>query len=486
MESLIRSNSGRGYFCPAFDVGTEDDMVFSSLYFLFIFFPVVLFLHLVLPSRAKNLILLLASIFFYAWGEPVYVVLMLFSTVFNYILALDIDRKKNLYHRRSRLCIAVVVNLLMLGFFKYYGFCIQIINLVTPLDIPVRTLDLPIGISFYTFQALSYDIDVYRGTVKAQRSLLRFAVYLTMFPQLVAGPIVKYTDIEAQLAKRKIPFLRIARGGERFVIGLAKKVLLANNLGLLYTTIQNMSERSVVTAWLGIAAYTMQIYFDFSGYSDMAIGIGHMLGFSFPENFAYPYLSKSVSEFWRRWHMTLSFWFRDYVYIPLGGSRVHRTKQIRNILIVWMLTGLWHGASWNFVLWGLYYGLLLLLEKFVLKSVLRKLPASILHGYTMLAVMLGWVLFSNTDIVQACSYLANLFGIGASGLIDTAGQYYLQSNLILLVLAAVCCTPVPAAWFKKQIKRKPLAASAAIVGIFLLSTAYLVYSSYNPFLYFRF
>ena len=380
----------------------------------------------------------------------------------------------------------ILVNLLILGFFKYYDFCMNIVNALMPLHCTARALELPIGISFYTFQALSYLIDVYRETVPAQRSLLRFAVYLTMFPQLVAGPIVKYTDIEKQLTERRLPFFEIAQGIERLIIGLGKKVLLANQLGLLYTTIQDMQRRSVLTAWLGIIAYTLQIYFDFSGYSDMAIGMGHMLGFSFPENFSYPYLSKSVVEFWRRWHMTLSFWFRDYVYIPLGGSRTTIRKQIRNILIVWMMTGLWHGASWNFILWGLYYGIILLLEKFALRSVLTKIPVILQHCYTMLLVMVGWALFSNTEINQAWLYIRNLFGFGVSGWMDSTALYDLHGNLLLLFIAVICCTPLARGWWQTILQHKPKSAAICLVMIFLTSTAYLVYSSYNPFLYFRF
>lgn len=461
-------------------------MVFSSLYFLYIFFPITFFLHLIAPENTKNLILLFSSIYFYAWGEPVYVGLMLFSAVFNYVIGLDIEHRKNAAQRKHSMLFGVLVNLLLLGFFKYYGFCVDTINALTPFHFTARALELPIGISFYTFQALSYLIDVYRETVPAQRNLLQFAVYLTMFPQLVAGPIVKYIDIETQLTKRKLPFFEIAQGIEHLIIGLGKKVLLANQLGLLYTAVQDMQQRSVLTAWLGIISYTLQIYFDFSGYSDMAIGMGHMLGFTFPENFSYPYLSKSVSEFWRRWHMTLSFWFRDYVYIPLGGSRTTTYKQIRNILIIWMLTGLWHGASWNFVLWGLYYGLILLLEKFALRSVLTKIPAIMQHGYTMLLVMFGWILFSHTEIGQAWLYIRNLFGFGASGWIDSTALYHLYGNLLLMFIAVICCTPLVRGWWQKLVQCKPKTAASGLIMIFLLSTAYLVYSSYNPFLYFRF
>lgn len=460
-------------------------MTFSSIYFLFIFFPIVFILHLIVPSKCKNIVLLVASIYFYAWGEPSYVGLILFSSVFNYVMGLDIDHRRNRGRKRSFI-FAICVNIFLLFFFKYVGFCIETLNAILPFDLQAGTLPLPIGISFYTFQAMSYIADVYTGKIRAQKKWKDFAMYLMLFPQLIAGPIVKYTDIQNQITDRKLSFSRIAQGAELLVTGLAKKVLLANNLGLLYTTIQAATDRSVCTAWLGIAAYTMQIYFDFSGYSDMAIGMGHMLGFSFPENFRYPYLSESVSEFWRRWHMTLSFWFREYVYIPLGGNRKGTLRQIRNICVVWLLTGLWHGASWNFVLWGAYYGILLLLEKFVLAPLLTRLPGIVRHLYTLLAIAVGWVLFSNTDLTQAVIYLKNMFGIGTSGLLDAFGAYQLRSNILLLIIAMLCCTPTLKRWFSHIKQRRPYVCSTVIAGIFLLCTAYLIAGSYNPFLYFRF
>lgn len=438
------------------------------------------------PPKVKNLVLLTASIFFYAWGEPVYVVLMLFSTLFNYVLGLDIARKEKEAARKRSLIFAVIINLFILGFFKYYGFLLDIFNAITPFHLSYRELPLPIGISFYTFQALSYIIDVYRKKVCVQKNIILFAVYITMFPQLVAGPIVKYEEICDQLKEREITASDFAAGLERLVIGLSKKVLLANNLGLLYTEIQAISQPSVVLAWIGIIAYTMQIYFDFSGYSDMAIGMGRMLGFRFPENFRYPYLATSVSDFWRRWHMTLSFWFRDYVYIPLGGSRAGTAKQIRNILIVWMLTGFWHGASWNFILWGLYYGLILMMEKFLLRAILPKMPEVIRHIYTMFLVIIGWVLFSHTELSQALQYLGHMFGIGGGGFAGGNVIYYLKTNIILLIAAAFCCTPILSEGFFDQTDLRPKLSATVILILFLISIAFLVYSSYNPFLYFRF
>ena len=461
-------------------------MVFSSLHFLFLFLPLTLALCFLLPGEGKNVVLLLASVFFYAWGEPVYVVLMLFSVSFNYVCGLELAQIGDAAGRKRALVFNVAVNLLLLGFFKYAGFAVETVNSLLSLNLSYAKLPLPIGISFYTFQALSYVIDVYRGDVPAQKSFLRFAVYITMFPQLVAGPIVKYSDIERQLAKRRMTPVLCGLGAERLVRGLAKKVLLANNLGLLYTTIQADPERSVLTAWLGMAAYTMQIYFDFSGYSDMAIGMGQMLGFRFLENFNFPYVARSVTDFWRRWHMSLSGWFRDYVYIPLGGNRVSVPKHIRNLLIVWMLTGLWHGASWNFVLWGLYYGVLLILEKYLFGPVLEKLPGVICHVLTMVLVGIGWVIFSNTSFPEMSAYLGNLFGAGAAGLADGMFLYYLRNHLILLLISGVCCVPAVRDLLHRHIGRAPVSALCLYLVLFLVSVASLVYGSYNPFLYFRF
>ena len=461
-------------------------MVFSSLNFLFFFLPLVLVLHRFVPARWKNPVLLVASVWFYAWGEPVYVVLMLLSVGFNYVTGIQIGLRTSKRARRAALISGVAVNLLILGFFKYYGFLVETFNALTGLNLGYRALGLPIGISFYTFQELSYIIDVYRGKTKPQRSLLDFAVYVTMFPQLVAGPIVKYTDIEAQLKKRSVNLSRFGQGVERLVWGLSKKVLLANNLGLLADAARAGAGRSVLTAWLGAAAYALQIYFDFSGYSDMAIGMGKMLGFSFPENFDYPYLSKSVTEFWRRWHMSLSGWFREYVYIPLGGNRVSVPRHILNLLVVWMLTGLWHGASWNFVLWGLYYGLLLILEKYALGGVMKRLPGAAARAITLALVTVGWVLFSHTRIADAGAYLGTMIGIGAKGFADRAFLYHLRSNLVLIALSVLCATPAVRDLLVRRAYRTPALATGATVLMFLLSCAFLVYNSYNPFLYFRF
>ena len=461
-------------------------MVFSSLNFLLIFLPIVLLLHSVLPFKYKNIVLLAASIIFYAWGEPVYVILMILSIGFNYMSGLVLGDLEAPHLRKRQLIFAVAVNLLLLGFFKYASFLVSMINAILPLKIEFRSLALPVGISFYTFQALSYVIDVYRKKVKPQENLLNFAVYITMFPQLVAGPIVKYSDIELQLSNRRISRAKFGQGIERLLFGLSKKVLLANNLGLLYETIQASDSRSIMTSWLGIFAYTLQIYFDFSGYSDMAIGMGNMLGFTFPENFNFPYISDSITKFWRRWHMTLSGWFREYVYIPLGGNRVSKPRHILNLLIVWVLTGFWHGAAWNFILWGLYYGILLILEKYIFAPLLKKLPKAARHIYTMLLVMFGWVLFSNTDFGSMRTYVGTLFGIGTKGFLDLAFFYYIRNNLIILIMGVLCATPLIRNYIVRCSRKKPEVTSAVLLLLGILSIAFLVYGTYNPFLYFRF
>lgn len=470
-------------------------MIFSSIFFLFVFLPITLFLYYVVPWKFKNFMLLLCSLIFYAWGEPVYVFLMLFSIVFNYLSGIEIDgyrKNENTKMLRYSFWFTVIVNLAILGFFKYYGFLVNNLNAILPFEIPYRELSLPIGISFYTFQTLSYIIDVYKGVVPVQKNFISFGAYVTMFPQLIAGPIVRYTDVDAQLSKRTHSLYKFGQGVSWFLRGLGKKVLLANNIGMTYDAIAAIlpAERSVLTAWIGCIAYAMQIYFDFGGYSDMAIGLGKMFGFEFIKNFDYPYISKSVTEFWRRWHISLGTWFREYVYIPLGGNRVSRAKHIRNILIVWMLTGFWHGAAWNFILWGLYYGLLLLAEKLFLAPKLEKLPAKAQQAYCFILVLFGWVLFFSPTLKDAFVYIGNMFGIGGSGFIDSTGLYYLAQNLILLVICALCSTP----WLWKKFRRFTLqkgkypsvAAAVIYTAIFIFSIAYLVNATYNPFLYFRF
>ena len=468
-------------------------MVFSSIIFMFTFLPLSLLLYYIMPRKFKNLILLMISLVFYAWGEPVYVLLMIFTIIFDYIMALIIDRNRDDKVKSKVIFIGTIgVNLLILGFFKYYGFLIDNINLLFNLNLQYTNLALPIGISFYTFQTLSYVVDVYLDKVKVQKSLISFALYVTMFPQLVAGPIVKYSDIDYQLTNRKESINKFGQGVDRFIIGLGKKVLLANNIGIIWTTIQgmNIDSISVLTSWIGIIAYTFQIYFDFSGYSDMAIGLGKMFGFEFIENFNYPYISTSISEFWRRWHISLGTWFREYVYIPLGGNRVSTLKHIRNLFVVWLLTGLWHGASWNFVVWGLYYGFILFMEKIILHKILSKTPKIIKHIYTMLLVMIGWVLFGSMNLTSALEYLKVMFGLSGNALVDNSAIYYLYTNIKLLIILTLCSTPIISIIFRQIIKKGKsvgiLFAVSINIIIILISIAYLVNETYNPFLYFRF
>ena len=464
-------------------------MLFSSIVFLFYFLPIVLLAYFVVPKKAKNIVLLIASIFFYSWGEPVYVFLMIFSAIFNYFMAIDIGRAKvHQQSGKSTLVFTVIVNLFVLSFFKYYGFLMDTVNGVLGTDIKYTALALPIGISFYTFQALSYIFDVYRGNVKVQVNPLKFTLYLALFPQLIAGPIVKYKDIAEQLDERHVTLEKFGDGTMRFLLGLGKKVILANNLGAIYTQIMAVSDSqvSVLTYWIGIIAYTLQIYFDFSGYSDMAIGLGKMFGFEFMENFNYPYISKTITEFWRRWHMSLSTWFREYVYIPLGGNRVSVHRHIINLLIVWSLTGLWHGASWNFVVWGLYYGLLLILEKYLIGKYIEKAPVWAQHLYAMIIVMIGWVFFSSTDLTAAVDYLKILFCMGGVPFANTYTLYLLRTNLLLLAIGCLAASPEPMKQFNILCKKSAVIAIIMILLVLVLATAYLIFSSYNPFLYFRF
>lgn len=470
-------------------------MVFSSVVFLFRFLPVFFICYFLAPGRMKNGILFLGSLFFYAWGEPVYVLLMLFSTLSDYFHGLLLERCRKKSARRAVLCSSVIINLLMLGFFKYADFLIGAWNGITGMTVPLLQLPLPIGISFYTFQTMSYTIDVYRGGVKAQHNLLDFGVFVTMFPQLIAGPIVRYKDVEKRLHKRRINPEHVSLGMQRFCIGLGKKVLLANPLGELWETVSKMeySGMSAMTAWLGILAFAFQIYFDFSGYSDMAIGLGYMLGFHFPENFRYPYVSTSVTEFWRRWHISLSSWFKEYVYVPLGGNRKGLPRQLINILIVWMLTGIWHGAGWNFLLWGLWFAFWLILEKLFLGKALERLPEGIGFLYNGIVVLLGWVLFALETPAQIAGYVAALFG--ANGAVaDRMGYYLLGEYTVLFLIAALCATPFGSG-ITERVRVSRTGAAIALyrfgekvipAAILLLSIAGIVDASYNPFLYFRF
>lgn len=468
-------------------------MLFSSIVFLFTFLPAVMILYYLLPVRFRNVILLLASLVFYAWGEPVYLFLMLLSILFNYFSGLDIAR--NLQDKRAAkrsLVFNLIINLAVLGFFKYEGFVLDTLNGILPVHISYHALPLPIGISFYTFQILSYIIDVYRGNVKVQTNLPNFALYVTMFPQLIAGPIVQYADVDEQLASRKVSWTKFGEGSMYFIRGLAKKVLLANTSGMIFTEVSGLAKGNiaVMTAWLGAFAYMFQIYFDFSGYSDMAIGLGKMFGFEFNMNFNYPYVSKSITEFWRRWHISLSSWFRDYVYIPLGGNRVSKIKHIRNLLIVWFLTGLWHGAAWNFVAWGLYYGVLLIIEKYLLSPVLDRLPDVVRHIYSIVLVVIGWVLFFSSSFGQAADYIRVMFGAGVHGFADRESMYLLTSNLILWLILIFGSTPLVHFRYEHMLRSKKwnttIINSVVYAALFIVCIAYLVTETYNPFLYFRF
>ena len=483
-------------------------MVFSSLLFLFRFLPTVLLLYFIVPARFRNLVLLLCSLVFYGWGEPVYVVLMIATILITYSGGFLVDMYKGRGQKdkaRTVMIVTVAICLFFLGFFKYTDFLIRTVNGVLRSQIPLLRLGLPIGISFYTFQTLSYVIDVYRGDAGVQKNIISYGAYVTMFPQLIAGPIVQYRTIDEQLRSRRENAVMFADGVHRFCIGLGKKVLLANQAGRIWDTVRVLpaSGISVLMAWMGIIAFTFQIYFDFSAYSDMAIGLGRMFGFRFLENFNYPYLSKSVTEFWRRWHISLGTWFREYVYIPLGGNRKGNKTLIRNLLIVWLLTGIWHGANWNFLLWGLYYGLLLLFEKLVLGDRIERWPSVLRRIYCLFLVVIGWYIFSYADVASGIGYLASMFGLSGNSLAGGETVYLLYNHAVLLVLLAVGSTNLPARAGAYLIKRFSvqsagqnrhtmhdtliiLCRGAFYAALILLSTAYLVDASYNPFLYFRF
>ncbi len=551
-------------------------MVFSSIVFIFAFLPITLILYYVAPEILKNPVLLLFSLIFYAWGEPVYVILMMFSIVFNYVMGLDIEERLRLAEKTGKsgsteevgksgaagalgksgstgevgnsdaagalgksgtfdgagrsgmsgrlavsgadsasggsgtvgtvgtvgksrasakrsLIVTILVDIGLLAFFKYYGFFVENLNMILPFELPEVSVDLPVGISFYTFQTLSYVIDIYRKETPAQRNLIAFGTYVTMFPQLIAGPIVQYKDINEQLTDRKISFTNIGTGAAQFVRGLTKKVVFANNIGAVFTAIssQNADEISVLGAWLACIAYTFQIYFDFSGYSDMAVGLGKMLGFDFKINFDYPYISRSITEFWRRWHISLGTWFREYVYIPLGGSYVKPLKHIRNMFVVWLLTGFWHGAAWNFAFWGLYYGILLTIEKYFLLDRLERAPSWISRIYTMLIVMIGWVFFSSESLGKAVSMIGIMFGFGSHPFADGQTVYYLFTNMILLGMMVLASGPLLHGALDRFIgsfrgKKSRVVAIITYVAMFLICTAFLVNDTYNPFLYFRF
>ena len=468
-------------------------MVFSSVIFLFFFLPLVLALYFVVPFKFKNMILLLFSLVFYAWGEPRYVLLMIISILINYGYGIWIDRaEQNEKKRVSILTFAIVVNIGLLGFFKYANFVVDSINSVLHTSLQLQHVPLPIGISFYTFHALSYLIDVYRKKENAQRNLFKLSLYITFFPQLVAGPIIRYNAIAVQLDKRIFSSVQFAQGIQRFILGLSKKILLANPLGSVADTVfmTSTTDLSTGSAWIGIITYTLQIYFDFSGYSDMAIGLGKMFGFEFAENFNYPYISSSISEFWRRWHISLGSWFRDYVYIPLGGSRVARWKVYRNLFIVWMLTGFWHGASWTFIAWGLYYGFLIALEKAGLEKLLSKLYP-INHVIVLLLVMIGWVFFRADNFGFATDFITAMFNSRGKELIDAQALSLLYLNWYYIIIAIIVTAPIFPKLQKLRFKPSISRIQAVISYLFYFFLfaeviLHLINSTYNPFLYFRF
>lgn len=473
-----------------------DCIGFSSLNFMYLFLPICLLLYFILHGiKARNYLLLVMSLLFYAWGEPKWIILMIVTTLIDYGAGLLVDQYRGQKLAKWALAGSVVITLSFLAVFKYLGFFNQNLNQIFGAELPTQIFNLPIGISFYTFQAITYVVDVYRGKAQVQRSYANLLLYVALFPQLIAGPIVRYTDIAAQLENREMTLPGFSKGITRFVTGLGKKVLLANIAGQIATSLigGDLSKASVLGAWLGIFAYTFQIYFDFSGYSDMAIGLGHMFGFTYVENFNYPYISKSITEFWRRWHISLSTFFRDYVYIPLGGNRRH---QLRNMFIVWALTGLWHGASWNFVLWGLYYFVFLAIEKLFLGKFLEKLPAVVGHAYALFIIVVGWVFFYFDDVSRLGQMLKLMFGFsGQAGVLPT-DTVLLKNHLVFFLVAIIACIPVSKLvkallirFSRKGSVQESLAGAAGIlydVALLFFSTAALVGASYNPFLYFRF
>lgn len=466
-------------------------MVFSSTIFLCVYLPLVLLGYYICPKKGRNLFLLIASLVFYAWGEPKYVFLMIFSILVNYIFGRLMDKhRENKKRLKLMLVLSVVIDIGLLSVFKYTDFIITNVNAIFGSSFDLLKIALPIGISFYTFQAMSYTIDVYRNDVRVQKNLIDFGMYITMFPQLIAGPIVRYADVQDQLAERSVTTADFSEGIMRFVVGLGKKVLLANQMGAVWSEIYALGgDVSALMAWTGAIAYTFQIYFDFSGYSDMAIGLGRMFGFKFPENFRYPYQSVSITDFWRRWHITLSTWFKEYLYIPLGGNRRGLTRQALNLLIVWSLTGFWHGAGWNFVLWGLYYFVILFIEKLFLLKALDKLPKFFRHVYALLLIIIGWVIFASDDVSVLLPFLGSMFG--ANGAIGGMDVYTLLTKAALLVICCIASTELPKKLFLSAAgamneKAAFTLKSVLTIALLALSMILLIGDSYNPFLYFRF
>lgn len=466
-------------------------MVFSSTIFLCVYLPLVLLGYYICPKKGRNLFLLIVSLVFYAWGEPKYVFLMIFSILVNYIFGRLMDKHRGRQKRMKLLLVlSVVIDLGLLSVFKYTDFIITNVNAIFGANFDLLNIALPIGISFYTFQAMSYTIDVYRDDVRVQKNLIDFGMYITMFPQLIAGPIVRYADVQDQLAERSVTTADFSEGVMRFVVGLGKKVLLANQMGAVWSDIYALGgDVSALMAWTGAIAYTFQIYFDFSGYSDMAIGLGRMFGFKFPENFRYPYQSVSITDFWRRWHITLSTWFKEYLYIPLGGNRRGLARQALNLLIVWSLTGFWHGAGWNFVMWGLYYFVILFIEKLFLLKALDKLPKFFRHVYALVLIIIGWVIFASDDVSVLLPYLGSMFG--ANGAIGGMDVYTLLTKAVLLIICCIASTELPKKLFLSAAgamneKAAFTLKSVLMIALLALSMILLIGDSYNPFLYFRF
>ncbi len=466
-------------------------MVFSSTIFLCVYLPLVLLGYYICPKKGRNLFLLIVSLVFYAWGEPKYVFLMIFSILVNYIFGRLMDKNRGRQKRMKLLLVlSVVIDLGLLSVFKYTDFIITNVNAIFGSSFDLLNIALPIGISFYTFQAMSYTIDVYRNDVRVQKNLIDFGMYITMFPQLIAGPIVRYADVQDQLAERSVTTADFSEGVMRFVVGLGKKVLLANQMGAVWSDIYALGgDVSALMAWTGAIAYTFQIYFDFSGYSDMAIGLGRMFGFKFPENFRYPYQSVSITDFWRRWHITLSTWFKEYLYIPLGGNRCGLARQALNLLIVWSLTGFWHGAGWNFVMWGLYYFVILFIEKLFLLKALDKLPKLFRHVYALLLIVIGWGIFASDDVGVLLPYLGSMFG--ANGAVGGMDVYTLFTKAVLIIICCVASTELPKRLFLSATgamneKAAFTIKSVMTIALLALSMILLIGDSYNPFLYFRF
>lgn len=464
-------------------------MVFSSLVFMFAYLPITLLAYYLVPRQGRNIFLFIVNLIFYGWGEPKLVLLMVFNIFFNYIGGWLVDKyRADAKKKKLFLILTCVLDIGILAVFKYTGMITETLNMLPFLNIPELQISLPIGISFYTFQTMSYVIDVYRDDAPVSKNFINFGTYVALFPQLIAGPIVRYRDIAEQLVNRRETLEMFTRGVKLFMIGLAKKVIIANTMGTLTTNIfATTDENGVVGTWVGMIAYTFQIYFDFSGYSDMACGLGNMMGFEFLKNFNYPYIAKSITDFWRRWHISLSTWFKEYVYIPLGGNRKGVKRQILNLLIVWGLTGLWHGAAYNFVLWGLYYGFLLILEKFVLKKFLDRLPSFVQHIYTLFIIIIGWGLFYFTDVGQLGEFMVDLFNFG-NGICGDQAFNLIMSNLPMLIIAAVASTPLATMLYTRFEHRRFMWIPETLycMGVLAVSTASLVNQSYNPFLYFRF